>query len=1238
MANLQVLMEKMQSADKDFRYMACSDLMAELRKPDFRINERVERKLVQLLLSLLEDTNGEVQSLAVKCLPPLANKLLPELVDEVVTKLVSNMKSSEEQLRDICTIGLKSVLNELPVDTPVAFQVCKRILVPLLERIAQDDVAVALEALDVLNDLLNRFGRTIASDHAALQTKFLDLLKHKRPPVRKRATACLASLAGVATPALSATLVQTLLDSLSKKQSKADMRTLVQCVGSISQKCSECILGRIELLADAVTTAAAIEGDDELRETCLQALEALCKLANPELVSRIPKILELGISCLSYDPNYEPDDEDAMSDDEDDGEYSGDDDLSWKVRKAGALCLATAINSYPRLLLQFYDTVAPALITRFKEREEYARVEVLQTFTVLLHQTSRQAGAVRGVDRPESRLEGLVNEIIKNIQKPLKDKSAKGRLAALALLRELVIACPSALATRTSALLPSVYACITDKAMASNVRIDALGLLRQLLSAISAQALHGDLKDLTQVGVVAIGDSFYKIVEEALSFVSLLVYSLRPSLSQPVDPELQPAACSLYDAAVDRFNSSDTVQEVREKSMLCVAHAIAVFGEELTLARKPCLPTLQTRLQNEVTRIAAVRALGIIASSPLRIDVSVILKSVLATLGSFLGKNSRPLRLASLQTLMVLIGSWDDRNTLELCGMLRHSSVDGLPTSQKRRRVTARTESFSDHSTFEDILKALCPLVEPSDMQSAQIALRVAAAILCSSKPAAAALKDRIPLMPAVLTLCLSPIIQTSVVDVLVLYFRSLLSAGLPELDFAAVFKLLSDPVYAGTAPIPRQAFATLGSCIASIAGGDPNVITQLTSKFVTDLTNPASSESVKLFSLACLGELGRQADLSSRPQVVEALVGAFDSESEDIRTMAANALGNVCAGNLAVYVPYVVDLTLRQPARQFLLLHALKELFAACVSSNMVTVLAPYTAQMWDLLVRVAEAPQEGSSDSVGECLGKLALVSPDALVPDLVARLASPSPLVRSVMIVAIKVVVCLVDPIPLYVSALRQALACLSDADPEVRRKALIAFNATAHNRPETLVDLLPEMLPRLYDETKVHAELVRVVEMGPFKHSVDDGLDSRKTAYECMYSLLKSCCHAVDMPVFVERCLQGLSDQYDVQMLTFLIIKRLATTIPEDLTPRLDDFATAFNAIITAQPKANAVGQEVEKIEELKRCALRAVHALARVPGADKSAKLTALVQTIESTPQLQSRYRAIDTSDATPMEM
>lgn len=56
----------MTSSDKDFRFMATNDLMSELQKDSIKLDDDSERKVVRMLLKLLEDKNGEVQNLAVK--------------------------------------------------------------------------------------------------------------------------------------------------------------------------------------------------------------------------------------------------------------------------------------------------------------------------------------------------------------------------------------------------------------------------------------------------------------------------------------------------------------------------------------------------------------------------------------------------------------------------------------------------------------------------------------------------------------------------------------------------------------------------------------------------------------------------------------------------------------------------------------------------------------------------------------------------------------------------------------------------------------------------------------------------------------------------------------------------------------------------------------------------------------------------------------------------------------------
>lgn len=61
-------------------------------------------------------------------LGPLVNKVKENQVETIVDALCTNMISENEQLRDICSIGLKTVISELPItNTSLAANVCRRI-------------------------------------------------------------------------------------------------------------------------------------------------------------------------------------------------------------------------------------------------------------------------------------------------------------------------------------------------------------------------------------------------------------------------------------------------------------------------------------------------------------------------------------------------------------------------------------------------------------------------------------------------------------------------------------------------------------------------------------------------------------------------------------------------------------------------------------------------------------------------------------------------------------------------------------------------------------------------------------------------------------------------------------------------------------------------------------------------------------------------------------------------------
>lgn len=69
-------------------------------------------------------------------------------------------------------------------------------------------------------------------------------------------------------------------------------------------------------------------------------------------------------------------------------------------------------------------------------------------------------------------------------------------------------------------------------------------------------------------------------------------------------------------------------------------------------------------------------------------------------------------------------------------------------------------------------------------------------------------------------------------------------------------------------------------------------------------------------------------------------------------------------------------------------------------------------------------------------------------------------------------------------------------LQDPDMETRRLGMTTFTSAANNKPDLVLTHLPQLMPYVMHESVIKPELIREVQMGPFKHLVDDGLEVRK----------------------------------------------------------------------------------------------------------------------------------------------
>ncbi|XP_019800145.2 cullin-associated NEDD8-dissociated protein 2 isoform X3 [Tursiops truncatus] len=1237
--HISSLLEKMTSSDKDFRFMATSDLMSELQKDSIQLDEDSERKVVKMLLRLLEDKNGEVQNLAVKCLGPLVGKVKEYQVETIVDALCANMRSDKEQLRDVAGIGLKTVLSELPpaaTGSGLATSVCRKITGQLTSAIAQqEDVAVQLEALDILSDMLSRLGAPLGAFHASLLHCLLPQLSSPRLAVRKRAVGALGHLAAACSTDLFVELADHLLDRLPGPRapaSPAAIRTLIQCLGSVGRQAGHRLGTHLDRLVPLVEEFCNLD-DDELRESCLQAFEAFLRKCPKEMGPHVPSVTSLCLQYIKHDPNYNYDsdgeeeqmetEDSEFSEQESEDEYSDDDDMSWKVRRAAAKCLAALISSRPDLLTNFHCTLAPVLIRRFREREENVKADVFGAYIVLLRQTRPPKGWL-GEEPTQSgsnlqMLRGQVPLVIKALQRQLKDRSVRARQGCFSLLTELAGVLPGSLAEHMPVLVAGIIFSLADRSSSSTIRMDALAFLQGLLGTEPAEAFHPQLPALLPPVMACVADPFYKIAAEALLVLQELVRALWP-LDGPrlLDPE--PYIGEMSAATLARLRATDLDQEVKERAISCMGHLVGHLGDRLGDNLEPSLLLLLDRLRNEITRLSAVKALTLVAVSPLRIDLQPILAEALPILASFLRKNQRALRLATLAALAALA----------------QSQGLGLPPSAVRA-----------------VLAELPSLVSENDMHVAQLAVDFLATVTRAQPDSLAEVSG--PVLAELLRLLRSPLLPAGVLAAAEGFLQALVGTRPPCVDYAELVGLLTAPVYEQVADggpgLHKQVFHSLARCVAALAVACPQEVAGTVNRLVSDARSPSSSPGVKVLAFLSLAEVGQVAGPGPQQELKAVLLEALGSPSEDVRAAASYALGRVGAGNLPDFLPFLLGQMEAEPRRRYLLLHSLREALGAAQPDS----LKPYAEDIWALLFQRCEGAEEGTRGVVAECLGKLVLVNPPFLLPRLRKQLAAGQPHTRCTVITALKFLISdQPHPIdPILKTFVGEFMESLQDPDLNVRRATLAFFNSAVHNKPSLVRDLLDDILPLLYQETKIRRDLIREVEMGPFKHTVDDGLDVRKAAFECMYSLLESCLGQLDICEFLNHVEDGLKDHYDIrglllsvlghftkncllppgQMLTFIMLARLATLCPVPVLQRVDRLIEPLRATCTAKVKAGSVKQEFEKQDELKRSAMRAVAALLTIPEVGKSPIMADFSSQIRSNPELATLFESIQKDSA-----
>ncbi|KAG6819791.1 hypothetical protein H0H93_008643 [Arthromyces matolae] len=1191
----------MLSPDQDFRYMGLNDLMTEIKQDQscFYGDEAIENKVLNQVLLLVEDKISEVKNQAVKCLGQLIKIIRQPQMETVVDKLIEFSGGQDEELRDISGLALKTITAELPPDGKVAVTACAKLTPKLLGQVQnpQTPPEALVETLSILSILISRFPALLAGssfDPPPL-TALAPLLSHSRPVVRKRAIITLSQYVPISPPELfNEVLTANVFPYLGDSAHLEKQKTAVQLVAAVARHSPSQIAGVLGQIVPGILKAVQ-KDDDELREGSLQALEAIVLRCPTEATPYLEGIVQAGNQYIKYDPNYAGEDEDEEMADEDededdeelDDEYSDDEDTSYKIRRSATKLLAAVIGTRPELLTPIYKSVSPILISRFGDREATVRLEVWATYATLLNQTAVY-GLPQGKDDIRKRkrdtetsdaaetlytlLQAQVPSMSKALLSQLKSpKTPPATLqAGFSLLQALLSVLPGCLTNQVPLIFSTSKTVLSQSptTTTSTLHLTCLSFLALFFSTHPPPVFSASLPTLTPVLLKSVGERHPRISSESLRVFSALLTALKPiKTADWID--------SVYDQALSKLTNHDTDAEVRECAEDCIA--------DLWVAATDIMRSKGGKEWESICRLTGKTDGAVKVVTKVAKEVSVEnawVNDVVAWLLNLLKRGGR-------------------QGKLEIY-------ASGIPTGLAPALVSQ-----------------VKPYISTSDIALLSQALDILA-LLLNLAPKTTFPEIEKHLLTTIYEISHSPLFTTNALDSLLSFYAELVKAD----DQISTHVVPNLAISVEKAPKSEASPANVARCIAQIVKSQPNVAAGTIAEYSKNIKKSSKAKtSLVVLSLLIVGELGRFIDMSTQKDIFNNAINHFGSEQEEVRIAAAFAAGNIAIGNLREFLPAIVHLAESDPKKRLLSLHALKEVVTHCDQGQLEGV----AEQLWVPLFENSETSEESTRNVAAACLGKLATTHPSRYLPQLHARLREPSASTRATVVSAIRYT--FADNSQSYDELLAPLLvdflSLMLDQDLTVRRLTLSALNSAARTKPHLIRDHLASLLPSLYKESVVNPNLIRTVQMGPWTHKVDDGLETRKTAYETMYTLLDTCLAKLDLHEFLSHILPGLADDSDeVKVISHMLLFRLAQVAPTAVSQRLDEATPQLEKTMKgASVTKDTVKQDLERAAELQRSALRAVVALSKI-GSGVSTRFDAFVDDVKKSPTWGPEFREL----------
>ena len=1194
------------------------------------------KRVVAAVLKQINDQSGDISGLANTCLGTLASKVEPKHIEHMCMVLLEQMKTAKDAMkRDVAYLGLKAVIQNIGGSSrdviasagakkgggsqstkgdgykkPAAETVAEFLGPKLLECIQSENEEIASNGYDLLLMYLTQHG-SLFRDLNLMAEICARECETPRPGIRKKAMQCLGKMSGSLTISDFRAMCTQLIGKLGvfsgkKHLSVTEMRQAQSLVMSLSFVGKGAGYRMGEHVPKMITSCLSLirlgkEDDEghgvELVESCLVVLE-LCMLRCPhDSASFRGDINDAAISCLSYDPNYAMDsdmedgdesaDGDGSEDEYSDDGFSDDDDSSWKVRRMACKVLSTEINVYsgPSQVEDVYAGCQQAVVRRaVGEREETVRQEVFNVYLDLLL-------AVQGSENQvvKAKLHDSLEPVALRFGKMIKKQSPKIKVCIFKALAKMVVASPDGalFSVIVSNSAKDIIAGLRDDA-SSTLQLQILQLLEIGFGAKQPTAIDKLAKEVVEIAEEVLEctkKKYFALAAAALRVCQRLVYLIRPNAEEAVVSDLTPLVLPMFVTVTDVLSSPEKPQEVKNAAILCAGHALGQMGDLLegtqveSLAKdfaampsnakrakrqgsngcatghmprlKDVVSVLIERLGNETTRLSALAAIKRLVESPLQLDIHGALGDATSFIKSYLKKLDRQVRITSVETLAAI--------------------------------VTCRANQL-DQAEIDGIVEEVSGLVSDDDLGVSGAVISLLSNVVVSSPETCASVLDKT--LGNIHDLLSSSTLQASSLEKLIKFFEKSIASA-PDQEAIA-----RDLVEFGLSSKTKHASIAAAKCVASLAACSDKSF-RFVSKTLATLNKKRGPEENN-FLLYCIRELGaKQLSLDTEETLRDAVVACMADEA--CAEAAANALGGLASGNNTSHLDYIVDVLSqsKESKLRYPMFRALDEGLKIMSKSRGSAMDDSDRQASIDNIVQILIKMNQDKNVNeevkviIAECYGFAASICPDMVLPTFKSQLGSKDVVCRNMALVALKS--CVVESDQDIDDALREtwlpmAMERLADEDVSARRSATLLLSLAAHTKLSLVKGLLSECLAPLLEQTKPDATLVRTIDLGPFKHKIDDGLEQRKSAFDCLGILITKCWDAIiDHTKVVERIAAGVGDEYEVKLKCHDLLVLLSEREPSLILGVLEGVVAPMTKTLSKRSTPNSVRQEVDRNE-------------------------------------------------------